>query len=184
MWQKRSNGVFYGDPERAAFSPTRAYFFTVFDQQLIQVWVSVEDGHLIDRSRKCDLIRIGTEENITAEEPIHFGTTPAAAMKEIDALGQQMTICQLSAHPNHSCNPELDLMPIRKSLYPDILEVNPKFISLAPAQGNSFIESSAVALGPPKGFAKKPGGIQDVVEQSHFAKIKVACEMKSQKIVL
>jgi hypothetical protein len=41
MWQKRSNGVFYGDPKRAAFTPTRVHFFTVFDQQLIQVWVSV-----------------------------------------------------------------------------------------------------------------------------------------------
>src|SRR5215831_4609948 len=105
-------------------------------------------------------------------------------MKDPDASWQQMTICQLPACPDHRCNPEFDLMPIRQPLDPDIGEGHRDLFSLAHAQGNAFIDEPGIALRPAKGVAQKLAGIKYIIEEPDLAKIKVAREMESEQIIL
>jgi len=72
----------------------------------------------------------------------------------------------------------------RDQIDADILEGYRKFLSLAHAQGNAFINNPAVALRPTQGVAQELGGIHDVMKQPDLAKIQVARKMKSEMIVL
>ena len=107
----------------------RAGLLAVFDQQFVEVRIGVDDGHLLGRYRKCDLIRIGAEDDIAAQERVQLGTTSFAAMNESDAARQQATIGQLPADADQRGNPSLDLMPIRQPLDADISEGHRKFFS-------------------------------------------------------
>src|SRR5215813_7021510 len=75
-------------------------------------------------------------------------------------------------------------MPIRKPLNPDVLYGNRELFSLAHAQANAFIDVRAVALGSAKGVPQQVGRIQYVIEQPNLSKVRIASQMKSEKIIL
>src|SRR5262249_37778279 len=105
-------------------------------------------------------------------------------MNESDAARQQATAGQLPADADQRGNPSLDLMPIRKPLDTDMGEGHRKLFSLTQVQGNAFIDDRAVALRPAKSVAQQLGGIQHIIERPDLAKIIVARNMKSEKIIL
>ena len=141
MRQERSNGVLHGDPEREAGGfPMRAGLLAVFDQQLIEVGISRDDGHLIDRSGKCHLIRSGAKGDIAAQEFFQRGSTAIAAMNELDAAWQQMAVGKLPADADQRGNPKLDLVPIRKPFNANIGGCQRNVFSVAAyVKGNGFI---------------------------------------------
>jgi hypothetical protein len=172
--QERSNRIFYANPESTVAGPMRTGFFAVSDQQSIQKRISAENGHLLCSTEKYDLVRISTEGDVAAHERIHLGTTAFASMNEADTARQQVTIGKTSADTDQGCNPGLNLMPIRKTLDPQVPYAYRKLFSLTHLQANAFIDERAVALAPAKRVPQHIGRIQDVIEKSHLTRIHIA----------
>jgi hypothetical protein len=119
-----------------------------------------------------------------AHERVHFGASAFAPVNEADTARHQVTIGNLPADTNEKGNPGLNLMPIRKPLNSDVRYSQRKLFSLTHAQANAFIDDGAIALGSAKGVAQPVGGIQHVIEQAYFPKVRIARQMKSEKIIL
>src|SRR5262249_19572586 len=138
------------------------------------------DGHRLGRPGKYDLIRIGAEDEIAAQEPGELEIFPFAAMNEPDAAWQQVLTGQLPAQANQIGNQSFDLMSVRPSLDANIGKVRCELCSLTKAQGNPFIDHGAVARSPSKSVAQQLRGIQDIIEQTGLAKITVAGKTKTE----
>jgi hypothetical protein len=75
-------------------------------------------------------------------------------------------------------------MPIRTPCYPDVRYDQRKLFSLPHAQANAFIDERALALASAKSVRQPIGGIQDIIEQPYLPKVRIARQMKSEKVIL
>ena len=75
-------------------------------------------------------------------------------------------------------------MAVSASIDADIVEDDPEFLSVSDPQREPLVRDRAVALRAQQGFADLFRGGQHVIEQPDFPKVKIARQMKSEKIVL
>ena len=101
MLQLQRDKVLDFRPEWAAIGRPRGYcFFAIFDQEVIEVGISVDQADLLYRYRKCHLIHRCAECDVAAEESSELCGIIAASMSEPYSAGLLATIGQLSAYAN------------------------------------------------------------------------------------
>jgi hypothetical protein len=67
---------------------------------------------------------------------------------------------------------------------PDALYAQFKLSFFVHPQANGFVNDCAIALGSTEGVPQEVGGIQDVVHEPKLPKVEIACQMKSEEIIL
>src|SRR5215472_9191262 len=130
MRQQWHDGVFNARSERRSFCrPASQCFFTITDQQLVEVKVGTNDGQVSNVWSKQNFINISAKLDLSPEKLSHFGALALASVGQSHMGRHKSNATQLAAQANPDGCETLDLVAVRMAAYTNIPVSPPTVLS-------------------------------------------------------
>src|SRR5262249_31967115 len=114
MRQQGHDGVFNARSERRPFCrPASQRFFTITDQEPVEVMVGTHDGQVSNVWSKQNFINISAKLDLPAKKLSHFGAFVVASVGQSHLGWHKLSATQLAAQANHDGCETLDLVAVR-----------------------------------------------------------------------
>jgi hypothetical protein len=134
--------------------------------------------------RKYDLVGACAELDIRSEERLELRRCRLAIVSDPQLARCQPCVRDLPANAHQRHQPELDLMPVQVPLDVDVSESNRRrAVILAEMQPDALVHDPAISLGVANRIRKPLGRGDHIVNQSDFAQLEIAAQVKSEEFV-
>jgi hypothetical protein len=130
MRQQWHDGVFNTRSECRPFCrPASQRFFTITDQELVELKVGTNDGQVSNAWSKQNFVNIGAKLDLPPKKFSHFGAFAIASVGQSHLGRHKSNATQLAAQADRDGCETLDLVAVRMAAYTNITVSHPTVLS-------------------------------------------------------